>query len=129
LSVIAAHLDTHMPLLAGFTRPVEDSFTRRLHVPLHQSRYMAALPECMRTAANGLDVFCNATCKALKSFVALQAECLLGALLHIKAYGSSLSHTEIIESGPQWLAQLGITGGCQLSDKDFGKYSVKKRLC
>jgi hypothetical protein len=42
----------------------------------------------------------------------LQAECVLGALLLVHRSAPALNEAEVLALGENWLAQLGIAGGC-----------------
>lgn len=120
LSVIAAHLDTHVPRLAGLAQPVMDGFPCGFQLPVHTPVKAAALPARMRLAAGELRGVCQSTRAALMPMVALharaadrlQAECVLGALLLVHRSRPGLGDAEVAALGEDWLAQLGIAGGC-----------------
>jgi siderophore ferric iron reductase len=119
-SVIAAHLDTHIPRLAGLTQPVVDGFPSGFQLPVHTPVKADALTSRIRLAASELRGLCDATRAALMPLVALhtraadrlQAECVLGALLLVHRSTPGLRDAEIVALGESWLAQLGIAGGC-----------------
>jgi len=121
LSVIAAHLDSHVPGLAGFTQPVVGGFPSGFQLPVHAPMKAASLAERMRLAAGELRGLCDATRAALMPLVALharaadrlQAECVLGALLLVHRSSPGLfEDAKVAALGEKWLAQLGIAGGC-----------------
>ncbi len=120
LSVIAAHLDTHVPRLAGLVQPVMDGFPSGFQLPVHTPLKAAALPSRMRLAAGELRGLCQSTRAALMPMVALharaadrlQAECVLGALLLVHRSRPGLADAEVAALGEDWLVQLGIAGGC-----------------
>jgi len=119
LSVIAAHLDACTPRLAGFTQPVVDGFPRGFQLPDH-APLSGDLSARMTAAAIELRVLCDATRAALTPLVALhpraadrlQAECVLGALLQVHRHALAWREHEVIALGADWLARLGLTGGC-----------------
>lgn len=120
LSVIAAHLDTHVPRLAGLAQPVVDGFPSGFQLPVHTPLKATALPSRIRLAAGELRILCDSTRRALMPMLALharaadrlQAECVLGALLLVHRSTPGLGDAEVIALGEDWLAQLGIAGGC-----------------
>lgn len=122
ISVIAVHLDSHVPVLAGLTQPMVDGFPSGFQLPVHEPTKAASLAARMRLAAGELCSLCDATRAALMPLVALhgraadrlQAECVLGALLlvHRSSPGLFEDATKVAELGEKWLAQLGIAGGC-----------------
>jgi siderophore ferric iron reductase len=122
LCVIAAHLDTHVPRLAGLTQPVVDGFPSGFQLPVHAPMKATALPSRMRLAAGELRGLCQSTRAALMPMVALhdraadrlQAECVLGALLLVHRNRPVLADAEVAALAEEWLAQLGIAGGCGL---------------
>jgi len=120
LCVIAAHLDTHVPRLAGLAQPVVDGFPSGFQLPVHTPVKADALTSRIRLAASELRGLCTATRAALMPLVALharaadklQAECVLGALLLVHRSAPGLSDDEVAALGEDWLVQLGINGGC-----------------
>ena len=121
LSVIATHLDNHVPVLAGLTQPVVDGFPSGFQLPAHAPIKAASLASRMRLAAGELRSLCDATRTALMPLVALhgraadrlQAECVLGALLLVHRSSPGLfEDAKVAALGEAWLAQLGISGGC-----------------
>ena len=121
LSVIAAHLDSHVPGLAGFTQPVVGGFPSGFQLPVRAPMKATSLAERMRLAAGELRGLCDATRAALMPLVALharaadrlQAECVLGALLLVHRSSPGLfEDAKVAALGEKWLAQLGIAGGC-----------------
>lgn len=120
LSVIAAHLDTHVPRLAGLAQPVVDGFPNGFQLPVHAPMKAATLPSRIRLATGELRELCQSTRAALMPLVALharaadrlQAECVLGALLLVHRSRSVLADSEVAAVGEEWLARLGISGGC-----------------
>jgi len=121
LGVIAAHLDSHVPALAGLTQPVVDGFPSGFQLPVRAPMKAASLAERMRFAAGELRGLCDATRAALMPLVALharaadrlQAECVLGALLLVHRSSPGLfEDAKVAALGEKWLAQLGIAGGC-----------------
>lgn len=120
LSVIAAHLDTHVPRLAGLAQPVVDGFPNGFQLPVHAPMKAASLSSRIHLAAGELRTLCESTRRALMPMVALharaadrlQAECVLGALLLVHRSTPGLGDAELIALGEDWLAQLGIAGGC-----------------
>lgn len=120
LSVIAAHLDTHVPRLDGLVQPVVDGFPSGFQLPAHVPMRAAALSSRIHLAAGELRGLCQSTRAALTPLVALharaadrlQAECVLGALLLVHRSTPSLSDADLPGWGENWLAQLGIAGGC-----------------
>jgi siderophore ferric iron reductase len=120
LSVIAAHLDTHVPRLAGLAQPVVDGFPSGFQLPVHMPAKATTLPSRIRLAADELRSLCQSTRAALMPMVALharaadrlQAECVLGALLLVHRSRPGLADAEVAALGEDWLAQLGIAGGC-----------------
>jgi len=119
LSVIAVHLDSCTPRLAGFTQPVVDGFPRGFQLPDH-APLSGSLSARMTAAAAELRVLCDATRAALTPLVALhlraadrlQAECVLGALLQVHRHAPAWRDDEVIALGADWLARLGLSGGC-----------------
>ena len=121
LSVIAAHLDSHVPELAGLTQPVIDGFPSGFQLPVRAPMKAASLVERMRLAAGELRGLCDVTRAAIMPLVALharaadrlQAECVLGALLLVhRSSPRLLEDAKVAAIGEKWLAQLGIAGGC-----------------
>jgi siderophore ferric iron reductase len=121
LSVIAAHLDTHIPRLTGLAQPVVDGFPAGFQLPPHAPMKGAALQSRMRLAADELRGLCHSTRAALMPLVTLhnraadrlQAECVLGALLLVhRSTPGGLGDAEVAGLGEDWLVQLGIAGGC-----------------
>ncbi len=120
LCVIAAHLDTNVPRLAGLAQPVVDGFPSGFQLPMHTPLKAAALPSRIRLAADELRILCDSTRRALMPMVALharaadrlQAECVLGALLLVHRSMPGLGDAEVRAIGEDWLLQLGIAGGC-----------------
>lgn len=120
LSVIAAHLDTHVPRLDGLVQPVMDGFPSGFQLPAHVPMRAAALSSRIHLAAGELRGLCQSMRAALTSLVALnaraadrlQAECVLGALLLVHRSAPGLDEAEVLALGENWLAQLGIAGGC-----------------
>jgi siderophore ferric iron reductase len=120
LSVIAAHLDTHVPRLAGLAQPVVDGFPSGFQLPVHSPLKATALFSRIRLAASEMRELCQSTRAALMPLVALharaadrlQAECALGALLLVHRNTPGLDDAEVMALGDEWLAQLGITDGC-----------------
>ena len=121
LGVIAAHLDSHVPVLAGLTQPVLDGFPSGFQLPVHAPTKATSLASRMRLAAGELRSLCDATRAALMPLVALharaadrlQAECVLGALLLVHRSSPGLfDEAKVAAIGEKWLAQLGIAGGC-----------------
>lgn len=120
LCVIAAHLDTHVPRLAGLAQPVVDGFPSGFQLPSHAPLKAATLVSRLRLTAGELRGFCQSTRAALMPMVALharaadrlQAECVLGALLLVHRGRPGLADAEVAALGEEWLAQLGIPGGC-----------------
>lgn len=121
LSVIAAHLDSHVPRLAGLAQPLVDGFPSGFQLPMHAPMKAAALPSRIHLAAGELRGLCQSTRAALMPLVALharaadrlQAECVLGALLLVhRSTPGGLGDDEVTALGEEWLAQLGISGGC-----------------
>lgn len=121
LGVIAAHLDSHVPVLAGLTQPLVDGFPSGFQLPVHVPMKAESLPSRMRLAAAELRSLCDATRAALMPLVALhgraadrlQAECVLGALLLVHRSSPGLfEDAKVAALGEAWLAQLGISGGC-----------------
>ncbi|MBT2323966.1 siderophore ferric iron reductase [Variovorax paradoxus] len=119
LSVVAAHLDTHVPRLAGLVQPVAEGFPRGFRLPVHAPA-KGSLPARMDGACAELRAFCDPMRAALSRCVALharaadrlQAECVLGALLLVHRHASTWSDKEVCALGSAWLARLGIGGGC-----------------
>lgn len=121
LCVMAAHLDTHVPRLAGLVQPVVNGFPCGVQLPVHAPMKGETLLPRMRLAATELNGLCESMRRSLAPLVALharaadrlQAECVLGALLlvHRSAPGL-LDADEVVAVGEQWLALLGIAGGC-----------------
>jgi len=119
LSVVAAHLDTHVPLLSGFEQPVVDGFPQKFRLPIH-APVGGTLSQRMLHASVELRLFCDAMRTALMPRVGLhdsaadrlQAECVLGALLLVRRYDRTMTDPEVIAVGEEWLKQLGIAGGC-----------------
>jgi siderophore ferric iron reductase len=120
LSVVAAHLDTHVPLLSGFGQPVVDGFPQKFRLPIH-APVGGTLSQRMLHASVELRLFCDTMRTALMPRVGLhdsaadrlQAECVLGALLLVRRYDRTMTDSEVIALGEEWLKQLGIAGGCQ----------------
>lgn len=121
LCVMAAHLDTHVPRLAGLAQPVVKGFPSGFQLPVHAPVKGAALPSRIRLAAAELNGLCPSMRTALTPLVALharaadrlQAECVLGALLLVHRSAPGLHDADEVASlGAHWLAQLGIPGGC-----------------
>lgn len=121
LSVIAVHLDSHVPALAGLAQPVVDGFPSGFQLPVHAPIKAVSLASRMRLAAGELRGLCDATRAALMPLVALharaadrlQAECVLGALLLVHRSSPGLfEDARVAALGEAWLAQLGIAGGC-----------------
>ena len=119
LCVIAVHLDSCTPRLAGLAQPVVDGFPRGFRLPDH-TPFSGDLSTRMDAAATELRVLCDATRAALTPLVALhpraadrlQAECVLGALLQVHRHAPAWRDDEVIALGADWLARLGLTGGC-----------------
>jgi len=119
LGVIAAHLDTHVPRLAGLAQPVVDGFPGGFRLPVHVPA-TGDLSTRMRLVADELRRLCRSTREALMPLVALhpraadrlQAECVLGALLALRRHESAMGDADVVAVGADWLAQLGIDGGC-----------------
>lgn len=119
LMVIAVHLATCVPRLTGMAQPVEEGYPRGFRVPPH-APVGGALDERMTHAAEELKVFCSRMRSALAPHVmlhdraaaALQAECVLGALLAMQPHHPALPPGGIEQWGRDWLARLGIEGGC-----------------
>lgn len=121
LCVMATHLDTHVPRLAGLAQPVVKGFPRGFQLPVHAPVKDAALPSRIRLAAAELNGLCPSMRTALTPLVALharaadrlQAECVLGALLLVHRSAPGLHDADDVASlGEHWLVQLGIPGGC-----------------
>jgi siderophore ferric iron reductase len=121
LCVIAAHLDTHVPRLAGLAQPVVDGFPSGFQLPSHAPIKAATLASRLRNAAGELRGLCQSTRAALMPLVALharaadrlQAECVLAALLLVhRNRPGLLADAEVTALGEEWLGQLGIPGGC-----------------
>ena len=121
LGVIAAHLDSHVPVLAGLTQPVVAGFPSGFQLPAHAPMKAESLASRMRLAAGELRSLCDATRTALMPLVALhgraadrlQAECVLGALLLVHRSSPGLfEDARVAALGEKWLAQFGISGGC-----------------
>lgn len=118
LSVVAAHLGGAVPCLAGLAQPVARGFPNALLLPPHTPRAAPTLAQRIGLAAEELRALCQATRAALAASVSLharaaerlQAECVLGALLCLQRARPALADLEAL--GAQWLAQLGIAGGC-----------------
>lgn len=118
LCVIAVHLEGAVPQLAGLAQPVKTGFPGGFHLPVH-APVDGSFVERMEAAAAEMQAFCNAVRRALKPLVVLhdraadrlQAECVLGALMAVRAH-TSLSAADVIAMGEAWLASLGIAGGC-----------------
>jgi siderophore ferric iron reductase len=119
LLVLAAHLDTHVPRLAGLAQPVAGGFPRGFRLPPH-APMRGDLPARMAHAAAELRIFCGQMRAALAPHVALharaanalQAECVLGALLAARRHAPERFPAALEELGQDWLARLGIPGGC-----------------
>lgn len=119
LLVLAAHLDTHVPRLAGLAQPVAGGFPRGFRLPPHAPIH-GDLAERMGHAADELRAFCRDMRAALTPLVALhtraadalQAECVLGALLLAHRHAPERFPGTLEATGEQWLARLGIAGGC-----------------
>lgn len=118
LCVIAVHLDAPVPKLSGLAQPVKNGFPSGLRLPAHVpvEGTFAARRE---VAATELRAFCAAMRRALKPMVSLpdraadrlQAECVLGALMAVRPH-VPLSDADLVAAGEDWLAHLGISGGC-----------------
>jgi siderophore ferric iron reductase len=121
LCVIAAHLDTHVPRLAGLSQPVVKGFPSGFQVPVHAPVRAAALEERIRLAAVEVRALCQSVRSALTPLVSLharaadrlQAECVLGALLLVQRRMDGVADAGLLTTwGEAWLAPLGIAGGC-----------------
>lgn len=118
LSVVAAHLGRAVPRLAGLAQPVAQGFPSAMLLPPHALRAAPTLAQRISLAAEELHALCQATRAALVASVSLharaaerlQAECVLGALLCLRRTQPAMADLE--DLGAQWLAQLGIAGGC-----------------
>jgi siderophore ferric iron reductase len=119
LSVIAAHLDTHVPQLSGLAQPVVDGFPQKFRLPIH-APVGGTLAQRMTQASAEVRQFCRTMRVALMPRVGLhdsaadrlQAECVLGALLLVHRYNGAMAEEAVIAFGEEWLRQLGIAGGC-----------------
>ncbi|HEX5739323.1 MAG TPA: siderophore ferric iron reductase [Hydrogenophaga sp.] len=121
LCVIATHLDTHVPRLAGLAQPLVKGFPSGFQLPAHAPVKGEALQSRIRLAAVELNSLCQSVRAALTPLVALharaadrlQAECVLGALLLVQRSAGDLDDAESVATlGEHWLTQLGIPGGC-----------------
>jgi siderophore ferric iron reductase len=127
LGVICAQLGTHVPRLAGLAQPLANGFPVAVHLPVH-APVRGDFNARVDAACDELRAFCDAMRAALMPLVALhdraadalQAECVLGALLAVQRYQPALAAAEIAAIGEDWLARLGIPGGC-------GVFSYLKR--
>lgn len=119
LMVIAVHLDTCVPRLAGLAQPVVEGYPRGFRLPPHAPA-RGALEERMTHATEELKAFCSRMRAALAPHVslhdraadALQAECVLGALLTVHRHVPALPADSIEQMGKDWLARLGLDEGC-----------------
>ncbi|MGJ7495335.1 siderophore ferric iron reductase [Variovorax sp. RT4R15] len=119
LGVIATHLDTHVPRLAGLAQAVVAGFPTGFRLPVHVPA-TGDLSTRMRLSADELRTLCDATREVLMPLVALhpraadrlQAECVLGALLLVRRQQPARPDAELVALGADWLTQLGIAGGC-----------------
>jgi siderophore ferric iron reductase len=118
LSVIAVHMGGAVPCLIGLAQPVAQGFPNAVLLPQHVPRAAPTLTQRISLAAEELRALCQATRAALAASVnlharaaeRLQAECVLGALLCLRRAQPALADLEAL--GAQWLAPLGIAGGC-----------------
>lgn len=119
LSVIAVHLDTHVPKLAGIVQPVVHGFPQKFYLPSHAPA-AGSLLQRMRHATDELRLFSLTMRSALMPRVGLHdsaadrvlAECVFGALLLVRRHDPAMTNPQVVTLGEEWLTQLGIAGTC-----------------
>ncbi|NML31704.1 siderophore ferric iron reductase [Paraburkholderia antibiotica] len=117
LSVIGAHTTQRVLSLARFEQPIENGWTREVRVPAHEPA-QAEPAALIELTAREIVACCTQSFDDLSRVIrvnpiaaaGMQADCVLAALLAVRAVHPEWDHAHVEALGERWLAALSLDG-------------------